>query len=155
MSKMFSPPLWMGHQSVAIAILGFIPWSQMNLLMVFDRVSSMCDGIPWALAKNWVCPPIIACMTTCFPLSVRCALSHMSSFDLITSSISSQGVWLLASFPIHTPSILVASPSRAILIFGGKVVVLGVDFPGFHYVPLVGSFPYRYDFGFLNIESCS
>ena len=103
-----------------MAILGFVPQSHMNLLMMFVRASLTCAGIPWAFAINWVWPPMIACMTTHFPLRVRCALPHKSSFVLMVSSISSQGVWLLVSFPIHAPSILTASPSCAILIFGGK-----------------------------------
>jgi len=119
-SRTFSPPSWMGCQRVFMAILGFVPWSQMNLLMMFVKASSMCCGIPWALARNCVWPPIIACMMMHFLLSVRCTFSHQFSLDLMVSSIGSQGVWSLVSLPIHAPSILTASPSLAILILGGS-----------------------------------
>jgi len=60
---------------------------------------------------------------TCFLFSVRCAFSHRFSLDLMISSIGSQGVWSLASLPIHAPSILTASPSWVILISRGRGLV--------------------------------
>ena len=120
MSRTFSPPLWMGRHRVAMAIWGLIPWFHRNLLIIFVSASLMCEGIPWAFARNCVWPPMIACMMTCFPLRVRCTLSHRSSFVLIVSSTGSQGVRSRVSLPIHAPRILMASPSQAILISGGK-----------------------------------
>jgi len=89
MSRTFRPPLWIGRRRLAMAIRGLVPWSHMNLLIMSINASSMCGGIPWALARNCVWPPMIACMMIRFPLRVRCAFSHRFSFILMVSSTSS------------------------------------------------------------------
>ena len=59
-SNMFRPPSSIGFPRCSRDILGEVSFSQMKSLVIWVIAASMCSGIPWDIARNWVSPPIMA-----------------------------------------------------------------------------------------------
>src|SRR6267154_3235039 len=88
----------------------------MNHLVIFVNAVSICFGIPCALVRNCVMPPMNICMINRFPSSIGWPLFHLLRVVSILSRIGSQGVVLSSSFPIQAPRDLMGLLSWAILI---------------------------------------
>ena len=70
MSRIFRPPSLIDLYRYSRAILGEVLLSHMESLIIWVRASSMFGGIPWAIVRNWVWPPMIAWIMRRFPYSV-------------------------------------------------------------------------------------
>ena len=70
------PPSLVGRYRTFRAILGEESSSHMKLRITLIKAASVVGGIPWALVRNWVRPPIIACTSDFLPNSVGLILFH-------------------------------------------------------------------------------
>lgn len=61
------PPWLVGRLRKSRVILGDESSSHMKFLIILVRIDSIEAGIPWALVRNWVRPPIIACVMSFLP----------------------------------------------------------------------------------------
>jgi hypothetical protein len=82
----------------------------------------MLGSISCAFIRNWVWPPMMACMISCLPYIIGWALSQHFNLLLMVSRIGSHGVILLTLLLTHAPRIHTALPSWVIRIFSGSVV---------------------------------
>jgi hypothetical protein len=112
----FRPPSSGGSSSVLSAMRGVHPPSQIRSCMIFWIAISVQCGMPWTLARYWVCPPTIACDMSLLPYRVGCILSQQSRSFLMRSRMGSHGVRSLILLPIHPPNKCIVSLSLAILI---------------------------------------
>ena len=67
MFRMLRPPSSIGLYRYSSAILGAVSCSHMKSLIILSSAVSMWAGIPWAVARNWVCPPMIAWIMSLLP----------------------------------------------------------------------------------------
>ena len=59
MSRTLRPPSSIGLYRHSRAILGAMSWVHIKSLIIPSKAILMCVGIPWAVARNWVWPPMI------------------------------------------------------------------------------------------------
>lgn len=119
---MFRPPSSIGFSRCSRVILWAVSLSHIKSLVIWVMAVSMCSSIPWAIARNWVSPPIIACIMSCLPYRVILDLFHGSILFQILSRVSSQGVRLVVWFHIHAPRDLTASLSFIMWMWLPRVV---------------------------------
>ena len=65
--------------------------SQRNFRVMVSSVCIMVGGIPCALVRNCVMPPITICKMRHLASNVGCAFAHLSRFSLILSIVGVQG----------------------------------------------------------------
>ena len=70
----------------------------MKFLAIFVSVSSTFGGIPWAFARNWVCPLTIACTISLQPVRIGFDFPHAFSLLWILSTIGSHSVLMFMLF---------------------------------------------------------
>lgn len=114
MFRRSSPPSLVGMFRKSRAILGEESSSHIKSRIILVRADSIAVGIPWAFVRNWVRPPMIACIMIFLPCRVGLFLFHLCRSFLIWSNIGSHGAMSFVLLPIQAPRERIASPSTAI-----------------------------------------
>ena len=141
-----------GRLSLSIPIGGDRLPSQIKSQVSFVRAVVMGLGMPCALARNWVMPPMVSCMIRALASRVGWVDDQMANLDLILSRIISQGVASSKLLPIHEPRQHIAWPSCAMQIPSCRGGVSGVDLVGCSYTVAVVLSPNGEHLGFLEVE---
>ena len=111
------PPFFRGCCScLRLRLGGARPPSQMKSHISLVRVFSIWGGMPCALVRNWVIPPIVIWSISRLASRVGWDALHWLRLILILSMMGDHGCEAFTLLPIQAPRHLVVWPSSAILI---------------------------------------